>query len=398
MSQQEKLEEIIITIQEALSSDSLVKLSLGNYAGTEATLQKILIKPVLIKSELKLSFTYRHTRQDIVKNFTIKESLQQLRDIVQIEGFRHLVAFTHQGDWHYEWKKKKNSWLLRKQKATAKKDAGSMSHNKQKNRKLDAQNASYLHDLKITDSQGKVYKNAQNKFKQINHYIEILSKLLGQLPAKEQLHVADMGSGKGYLTFALYDYITNHLQRKANVLGIEFRNDLVTLCNKIAEKANFTDLRFVEGTIDDFEAEALDLIIALHACDTATDDAIAKGIQANASLIVVAPCCHKQIRREMEASQPNQQLNFVLKHGIFMERQAEMATDALRAMLLEYHGYKTRVFDFISDAHTPKNVLIVGEKRGVTSQKQEEILQEIQRSKALLGIQKHYLEDVLGVQ
>src|SRR5690606_21493052 len=123
-------------------------------------------------------------------------------------------------------------------------------------------------------------------------------------------------------------------------------------------------LSFMQGTIENYQPEKnLDILIALHACDTATDDAIAKGIKNNAALIVVAPCCHKQIRREMEKNKVKNDLDFLLKHGIFMERQAEMVTDGLRALVMEYFGYQTKAFQFVSDAHTPKNVLVVGEKR-----------------------------------
>ena len=205
--------------------------------------------------------------------------------------------------------------------------------------------------------------------------------------------MADMGSGIGFLTFALYDYLLNH-QQKAEVVGIEFRKDLVDLCNNIAKKANFDQLHFVEGTIDSYESEKINLLIALHACDTATDDAIYKGIKANAELIVVAPCCHKQIRREMEKGKAKNEVNFITKHGIFLERQAEMVTDGMRALILEYFGYKTKVFEFVSGVHTPKNVLVVGVKgkKLPTSQKQAEILKEIKATKAYFGIGYHYLE------
>jgi SAM-dependent methyltransferase len=255
----------------------------------------------------------------------------------------------------------------------------------------------YLHELGLTDEQGTVFKNAQDKYKQINQYIEILSSLIKELPQGTIKNVVDMGSGKGYLTFALYDYLLNH-QQKANVVGVEFRKDLVDLCNKIAVNAKFEQLSFVEGTIESYDTEAIDLLIALHACDTATDDAIYKGIMANASLIVVAPCCHKQIRREIEKGKAQNELNFLTKHGIFLERQAEMVTDGLRALMLEYFGYKTKVFEFVSDVHTPKNVLVVGIKnKDKGTKSKDEILQKIKDTKAYFGIGYHHLERLLEI-
>ena len=207
-----------------------------------------------------------------------------------------------------------------------------------------------------------------------------------------------MGSGKGYLTFALYDYLTNILQKNASVIGVEFRPDMVELCNGIAQKTDFENLNFVQGTIEDYDSQKTNILIALHACDTATDDAISKGISAQADLIVVAPCCHKQIRREMEKNKAKNDLDFLLKYGIFMERQAEMVTDGIRALILEYFGYKTKVFEFISDAHTPKNVLIVGVKGKINSKKQAEILVKIKNIKEYFGIGFHHLERLINTQ
>jgi SAM-dependent methyltransferase len=255
-----------------------------------------------------------------------------------------------------------------------------------------------LHLLGITTQSGEVKQQAQDKYKQINHYIEILSKLLEQLPQNKEWNIADMGAGKGYLTFALYDYIVNVLGKTCSITGVEYRQDLVDKCNKIASICNFQQLFFKQGTIFDYkDNNGFDVLIALHACDTATDDAIVKGIENDAALIVVAPCCHKQIRRQMEKRKYNQELSFLLNHGIFMERQAEMITDGLRALLLEYSGYKTRVFDFISDAHTPKNVLIVAEKQHKALKNRKEILEKIYNAKQTWGIENHYLEQKLGL-
>lgn len=255
----------------------------------------------------------------------------------------------------------------------------------------DAKDKEYLRHLKITDAKGEVYKNAQDKFRQINKYIEILAPLL---PAKENVSVADMGSGKGYLTFALYDYIASS-GRAVNVTGVEYRQDMVDLCNDIAQQCGYTGLSFVQGKIEDYQTSALNVLIALHACDTATDDAIAKGVQAGAELIVVAPCCHKQIRREMEKAGPPDELAFILKHGTFLERQAEMTTDAMRCLLLEQAGYATKAFEFIMGEHTPKNVMIVASKTKKTDAQIKAARTAFEDAKSFFGIGEHYLERAL---
>src|SRR5690606_4302606 len=349
-----------------------VKISLGDYNGTELYLKNVYIKPVVIKREKKLSFVFRYKTQDITQNFEIATGIMEIQGLVQVEGFRVATLFTETENIVCQLSKK-GTWLLRKEDPTAKRPVA-LTHDKQKERKLDSFGKIYLQALKLTDAEGKVYKNAQDKWKQINHYIEILSSILQRLPPKDRLNVVDMGAGKGYLTFALYDYLVHTLKKQTDLVGVEYRNDLVTLCNQIAQKSGFNELRFMQGAIEDYQPQGdLDVLIALHACDTATDDAIAKGIQHDADLIVVAPCCHKQIRREIEKNKAKNELDFLLKHGIFMERQAEMVTDGLRALILEYFGYQTKVFQFISDTHTPKNVLIVGERQPIDTQKQQEI-------------------------
>jgi SAM-dependent methyltransferase len=376
-------------IQQAVEQKSLVKVSLGNYQGNEPALKNIYIRLVLIKNIEKLAFTFRYKTKDIVKNFDLVEGYKSIAEWLE-EGFKVATLMSTESDWQYE--VLKNGKVMLKQKTASAKATPSLEHDKEKKRLIKPTEKAYLVDLKITDEQGNVFKNAQDKYRQINHYVEILSSLIKD-SAIEKLHkVVDMGSGKGYLTFALYDYLHNTLGLKTQVQGVEYRQDMVDLCNQFAQNASFEGLNFTQGTILDYEQKDINMLIALHACDTATDDAIFKGLQSDAELIVVAPCCHKQIRREIEKNKAQNELKFLTKYGIFLERQAEMVTDGIRALILEYFGYKTKVFEFISDAHTPKNVLVVGIKSGINPKRQDEILQEIAQTKAYFGIDYHHLE------
>ncbi len=388
----DKLNSLINSIKSSFVDDSFIKISLGNYKGNEAALKNIYIKRVLIKQEQKLCFTYRYQTNDITKNYVIQEGIALIESLVAENGFRILNLFTNNFDETLEFLNQK--WTS-KQKPASLKTSADLGHDKIKNRKIEAQNKTYLQELKITDNKGKVFKFAQDKYKQINHYVEILSSLLAELPERPITNVVDMGAGKGYLTFALYDYLNNVINKPANIVGVEFRSDLVELCNKIAINADFKNLNFVEGTIEQYESPAINVLIALHACDTATDDAIKKGINAGADLIVVAPCCHKQIRKEIEKNKAKNELDFLTKYGIFLERQAEMVTDGIRALILEYFGYTTKVFEFISDAHTSKNVLIVGLKKENSKVDKAAILKKIETSKAFFGIGNHHLEKMI---
>jgi len=389
----EYIEQFITALKESLNAATFVKISLGNYKGAEEALKQLLIRKVVIKREDKLAFTYRYKTRDVVKNYAIDEAIDLIAGYLE-NGFKIATLFTTDNDLILEelnngkivWRKGKASSAV----------APSAYHDKEKTRLIKPDSKSYLTELKITGTDGKVFKNAQDKFRQINHYIEILSSLIKELPEGTIKKVADMGSGKGYLTFALYDYLHSVLKLESEVTGVEYRQDMVDLCNQVAVKSVFDKLNFVQGTIEDYQAENVNLLIALHACDTATDDAIYKGIKADAELIVVAPCCHKQIRREIEKHKVKNDVSFLTKYGIFLERQAEMVTDGIRALILEYFGYKTKVFEFISDAHTPKNVLVVGVKgKAHSAERKAEILQKIKASKEYFGIGYHHLERLL---
>lgn len=390
----EKAQEFIIESENSLNNGSFVKLSLGNYRGTDESLKNIYIKKVLIKKEPRLSLTYRHKTRDITKNHTFEEVIALLKQ--WLGGDFHVATLqTADSDLLFEMHPSGKTTL--KKKAVESREVPAVSHDKQKNRLISPAGKGYLFDLKITDQQGNVFHNAQDKFRQINHYIDILSSLMREINPGSSVRVADMGSGKGYLTFALYDYLKNVLNLNPEVTGIEFRDDLVKLCNQIAQNAGFGGLSFREGTIDQFDAAGTNILIALHACDTATDDAIFKGIQAESDLIVVAPCCHKQIRRQIEKHKTENDVSFLTRHGIFLERQAEMVTDGIRALVLEYFGYKTKVFEFISDAHTPKNVLIVGTKGKRSEKSQAAALEKIRDAKRFFGIEYHHLERLTGI-
>lgn len=381
----EKPEPAFLSVlAQALNNNGFVKLSLGHYKGKEEGLKQVHIRPILIKRQTVLSFTYRYKTRDIVKNYPFDEAQGLIRSWLG-RDFMTATLFTTQADLAFDGIK----GTIKTTAPTHK--AADLSHDRAKTRQVDT-GGNWLHLLGITDHEGKVLKSAQDKYRQIDKYIETLSAQLKHIDTSKGMRVADMGAGKGYLTFALYDYLVNKMGVRVQVTGVEYRADLVDLCNKVASECGFSGLKFVQGAIDDYDASGTNVLIALHACDTATDDAIAKGIKENAELIVVAPCCHKQIRREMEKAKAGNDLDFLLKHGTFMERQAEMVTDGLRALLLEYEGYSTKVFEFISDAHTPKNVMIVGMRHPGAKRHDPAILQKIHETKAYFGISWHRLE------
>ncbi len=375
-------------IKESFGQGQLMKITLGKPASKTTDLKNIFIRLVEIKGSKLLNVTYRHTTKDIAKNLDIDEIEKLLTDLIP-QSFLHATLFTQTNDFRLIYNKKRRSTLLRQKPSLS--ILKELSHDRIKSRLIDNENNIYLQKLGVMDQEGKVFPGMSDKFRQINRYVEIIDGSLPEQNPENTFTVVDMGSGKGYLTFALYDHLQNNLLLNAQMTGVEMRPALVKFCCKVAEESGFGQLNFTESNIADFPLVKADMLIALHACDTATDDAIYKGIKANARYIVVAPCCHKQIRKEMH---PENEMKAVLKHGIFLERYAEMFTDGLRALILEMHGYQTKVIEFISTEHTPKNVMIIGRKN-TKRPDAEKITNQIRSLKQSFGIEFHYLEKLL---
>ncbi|WP_299860923.1 SAM-dependent methyltransferase [uncultured Hoeflea sp.] len=390
MTPPDRIEELLDAARTAFAGGTLVQLKLGGYHGGEPDLKAVLIKKINVKGGEKYSFTYRYKTRDTIKNFTETEALELLRRGLA-EEFRSARLATTEFDLMFE----RNGAKMRlKRTEVDGREAPSTEHNRTKNRPLTETARPWLKALGLAGKNGAIRHDAQDKFRQINKMVEIFAPLIAALHAERPL-IVDMGAGKGYLDFALYDYLATVARRPARIVGVEMREKLVADGNATARASGFDGLRFETGTIMEYDAAGADAVIALHACDTATDDAIFKGIAAGATLIAVAPCCHKQIRRQMTAGKPDARFEPLLRHGIFVERQAEMVTDTLRALLLELNGYRTRVFEFVSDAHTPKNNLIVAEKDGRVSRDRDAVLKQIADIKTMFGVEQHYLEGLL---
>ena len=351
--------------------------------------QRIVARAVEIREEKKLSFVYKYPTKHITKNYSLKEALAELA-VVLGPVFSNAVLFTTQKDMHLSFNRKRKS-NIRYSKPTCALPS-STEHDARKERFISIDNNQYLQDLGVVIEGGQLSYNMRSKFRQINRYIETIDTLLASsgLKDREKLKVVDMGSGKGYLTFALYDYLTNTLKKDAQVTGVEMREELVVMCEGIAQKCGFEHLHFHQGDIESFPKSAIDILIALHACDIATDDAIYQGITSGADIIITAPCCHRQIRKELHVGDA---LGSIVAHGILEERQAEIVTDTLRGLMLSAHGYKTQIFEFITDEHTHKNVMIVGVKQAAKKDASES-LEKIAALRKLFGIQKFYLEDL----
>lgn len=346
-------------LETALADGSFVRLTLAAPRGGDVTLRQLLVRPVRLKGGPCLTLVWRHETRDITKNFPVPEALALLEPLIGGQ-FAAAHLFTTTATVQLEVRDGRPP-RLHVGPPTAGSAVREENHDRAKKRPVAADQA-WLCALGVTTAEGRVRAGMEAKFRQVNRFVELLTPLLDEaaLPADRPLSLVDMGCGKGYLTFAAHACLGRMSGRAPQVQGIEARPELVTLCHRVAHETKADGLEFAVGTIADTAVKPTDILVALHACDTATDDALAWGTAAGATLLIVAPCCHKEVRPQLV---PPEALAEPFRHGIFRERQAEFVTDALRAALLEHAGYATRVFEFIAPEHTGKNLMIAAVKR-----------------------------------
>ncbi|MDP2137551.1 MAG: SAM-dependent methyltransferase [Candidatus Didemnitutus sp.] len=382
--------EFLATLEQSVREGTFTRLTLGKTRGDDPTLRNVQVRTVQLKAGPHLNFVWRHDTQDITKNLPPAEAVTEIGRLVGTT-FHSAHLFTTRRLTQLEFNKKGQPRLSFGKGDGPAGGSPAPTHDRTKPRLLPAESQTWLHALGITNAAGVVREGMADKHRQIHKFVELLSHLVDGAPltTDRPIEIADMGCGKGYLTFATHDYFEFVAQRSARVCGVEQRDPLVAQCNQLALETGRTKLSFVRGSIADATVPTPDILIALHACDTATDDAIARGIAAGSTLIVTAPCCQKEVRAQLTAAPV---LAPALRHGIFQERHAEFATDALRALLLEWAGYETKVFEFISTEHTAKNLMIAATKRpGLDEAARARAATAIRELAAFYGVRAHAL-------
>jgi Methyltransferase domain len=383
-------EKFLESLRESLKENTFIKLTLSKYRGKDPGLENIYITTVNLKEGIKLSFRYKFAAKDEFHNYDFKEGKKLIERFAGTD-FLSAHLFTALNDFVLEFNKKRESRLYIKE--SLHNIAAAQEHNREKARFVD-KHSKYLDLLGITNEKGEIRKDKYDKFRQIDKFIEIVDSLFKDsgISQKDEMKIIDFGSGKSYLTFALYDYFVNTQGKKTDIKGVEERKELVAFSNEISDQCGFTGLMFYKGMIIDFPAVKSDIIVALHACDTATDEAIAKAISSEAEIIILAPCCHKYVRRQIKIPQ---NLNSIFKHGIIEEHVSSFVTDGLRALMLGAYGYKTKVFEFISSEHTVKNIMITAVKGKRTGSTKESKLKEIEDIEGQFGLLDFYLDKII---
>src|ERR1051325_425953 len=379
----------------SLADGTFVRLVLSSPAPAADAPAKVLGRCVKLKGAPHLSLTLRYATRDVTKNLSVAASAEWLRG--EVGGkFHSALLCTTTRDWQFISNENGAARLIDHK--PSQKRAPSREHDQKRAGILDASASDWLQGLGVLDRDGKLRASMADKQRQINRYLEILSHLarecgwVGSPASAPAIQLADMGCGKGYLTFGAWHLFRRVWKQNVRVLGVETRADLVATTNRLAKEITGEELQFISSTIESTKLPHVDALIALHACDTATDDAIRRGIEFGAKLIVVAPCCHKELRPQLGKPEP---LAFVLRHGVMEERMAEWATDGLRALFLEWAGYRTKMMEFVSSEHTPKNLMIaaVREREPFSDEGTRKRIEEL---KSFFGVTRHALDPLLN--
>jgi SAM-dependent methyltransferase len=388
-------DQFVDLVVNSLRSGSFRRLVLAK-PRTKETCPRITVREIVVRKEVMLSVVSSFPTNDITKNVAIDDGIQLIRTHMTTSYLRaHLTTSTEQIDLSAN---KKGTVTIHRQGIANADVPVERGHDRVKKRFV-AQDRPYLTEVGITDRGGHIIPAMARKWKQINKFVEILDGAIRSSALAEQpiVKVVDFGSGKGYLTFALHDHLSTSLGKQADVTGVELRADLVDHCNLAARRVSAESLGFVCGDIaTSLNVTDFDVMVALHACDTATDLAIHQAIVAQASIVVCSPCCHKELRPQMKFPDG---VSAVFRHGVHVGLEADMVTDTIRALLLEANGYDAKIFEFVGLEETSKNKMILAVKRGVSDadgQQRAAAHREVAAVKSFYGVKTHHLETLLN--
>lgn len=345
----EQMKEQLLTL---LNSETLISATISQPRQKSNEVKRVKLKPIELRGVYTIQLEYQFERILKHENVALEDFVQHLDQL--LEQFRQIHAeFTTENI--QVQLSKKNKVLWKSDKLTQVKQVN-LSHNRKKQYLLDdATPYPFLIRLGVQTADGKVKKQKYDKFKQINRFVEFIDDSLAHLPQDRQIRILDFGSGKSYLTFALYHYLKIEKGLNIRVTGLDLKKEVIEECNHIARDLHYDNLEFLVGDINDYNDESsVDMVVTLHACDVATDMALARAVKWGAKVILSVPCCQHELNRQLNAPA----LEIMTQHGLVRERFSALATDSIRAELLSLVGYDTQLLEFISMENTPKNILI----------------------------------------
>lgn len=342
---------LIERLADVIGQNELVAATISQPRQKSNDLRRVKLKPVLLKGDYHIQFEYQFERVMKHKNLTPDEAVVELEKL--LETFRQGQFQLKASELHFQLSKKFK--VTFKERETAVKQV-KLSHNREKQYLLPLDEpVPFLIRLGVQSEDGKVKRQKYDKFKQINRFLEFIEDSIKHLPTDRTVRILDFGSGKSYLTFALYHFLHEMKRYDVHITGLDLKKEVIEECAGIARDLGYERLEFLVGDINEFEGEtAVDMVVTLHACDVATDMALARAVRWGAKVILSVPCCQKELNRQLEAPS----LDVMLQHGLIKERFAALATDSIRAELLGLVGYEAQLLEFIDMEHTPKNILI----------------------------------------
>lgn len=370
----EKREEIKKVFEDFLN-ESLIRIILSNPAPKDGAgpgkALKIRVRPVMLKGGMVFQAEELTEKQAFHRNLTKEEGVSYLLGLLE-GGFKQAEVESSKGQARVMVGKKGTVTVKVKknqQKIVAAPNVA--SHNRQKRYILEeGKPVAFLEDLGVMTADGKVVRSRYDKFRQINRFLEFIEDVLPRLDKSRENVIIDFGCGKSYLTFAMYYYLHELKGYEVRIIGLDLKQDVIDHCNRLSTAYGFDSLKFYHGDIASYDGvDHVDMVVTLHACDTATDYALEKAVKWDASVILSVPCCQHELNKQMD----NELLRPVLRYGLIKERMAALYTDALRAEILENRGYRTQILEFINMEHTPKNILIRAVKQGGPKDNRKEI-------------------------
>lgn len=386
----EKREEVKKIFEDFLD-DSLLRIILSNPAFKDGAgpckALKVRVRPVMLKGGMVFQAEELTEKQAFHRNLTREEGVSYLLGLME-SGFKQAEVESSRGQARVLVGKKGTVTIKVKknqQKMVAAPNVA--SHNRQKRYILEeGKPVAFLEDLGVMTADGKVVRSHYDKFRQINRFLEFIEDILPRLNKSRENVIIDFGCGKSYLTFAMYYYLHELKGYEVRIIGLDLKQDVIDHCNRLSVAYGFDKLKFYHGDIASYDGvDHVDMVVTLHACDTATDYALEKAVKWDASVILSVPCCQHELNKQMD----NELLRPVLQYGLIKERMAALYTDALRAEILENRGYRTQILEFIDMEHTPKNILIRAVKQGGPKDNRkeiEDILQFLGTEQTLAGL------------
>lgn len=345
-------EEMKAQLIERILQQQLVTATISQPRMKSNEVKRIKLKPILLKDTYHIQVEYQFERILKHENVLLEDFHEKLEAFFNDYRQAHIDFIDEKIQVQLS---KKNKVLWKSDKSSTPKQVN-LAHNRKKNYLL-AEDKPYpfLIRLGVQTEEGKIKKQKYDKFKQINRFIEFIDDALTYLPKDRQVRILDFGSGKSYLTFALYHYLKIEKGLDIRVTGLDLKKEVIEECSQIAQDLGYEQLEFLVGDINDYNNEsAVDMVVTLHACDVATDMALARAVKWGASVILSVPCCQHELNRQLNTPA----LDIMLQHGLVRERFSALATDAIRAEILSLVGYEAQLLEFIDMENTPKNILI----------------------------------------